>query len=142
MLCVVIPMVWAGSGPGSILYLAALKTVPDDLYEAADIDGAGNWHKVFYITLPRLKFLIVIQFIAAVVGAFKGGTNLILALTGGGPNHATLILGLKIFFTSFVELRFGLGTAMAWILGALLIWFAAHQLKMLARAEFKSGANR
>ena len=138
MLCVVIPFVWAASGPGCIIYLAALKSVPDELYEAADIDGASNWHKVFYIVLPRLKYLIVIQFIAAVVGAFKGGTDYILALTGGGPNEATTILALEIFIRTFMDLRFGLGTAMAWLLGALLIGFTAYQLKMLSRAEFRA----
>jgi len=138
MLCVVIPAVWAGSGPGCILYLAALKTVPEELYEAADIDGASNWHKVFYIVIPRLKYLITIQFIAAVVGAFKGGTDMILALTGGGPNNATSILALEIFFRTFLDLRFGIGTAMAWILGAMLIGFTAAQLKMLSRAEFRA----
>lgn len=138
MLCVVIPAVWAGSGPGCILYLAALKTVPDELYEAADIDGASNWHKVFYIVLPRLKYLIVIQFVAAVIGAFKGGTDYILALTGGGPNNATTILALEIFYRTFMDLKFGIGTAMAWILGAMLIGFTAMQLKMLSRAEFRA----
>jgi multiple sugar transport system permease protein len=140
MLCVVIPTIWAGSGPGCIIYLAALKTVPDELYEAAAIDGASHWHKVLYIVLPRLKYLIVIQFISAVIGAFKGGTDLILALTGGGPNEATKILPLEIFVRTFADLRFGIGTAMAWILGALLIGFTAWQLRMLSRAEFRTGA--
>ncbi len=139
MFCVVLPTVWAGAGPGCLLYLAALKTVPADLYEAADIDGAGVWHKVCYITLPRLKFLIGIQFIAAVVGAFKGGTDYILALTGGGPNDATMILALEIFIRTFMDLRFGIGTAMAWLLGVLLVGFTAYQLKMLTRAEFSAG---
>jgi multiple sugar transport system permease protein len=139
MLCVVIPLVWASSGPGCIIYLAALKGVSDDLYEAAEIDGAGFWHKVVYIVLPRMKFLIVIQFIAAVIGAFKGGTDFILALTGGGPNGSTTILALEIFFRSFLGLDFGIGTAMAWILGALLIGFTAWQLKMLSNAEFSGG---
>ncbi len=139
MLCVVIPLVWAASGPGCIIYLAALKGVSDDLYEAAEIDGAGFWHKVVYIVLPRMKFLIVIQFIAAVIGAFKGGTDYILALTGGGPNGSTTILALEIFFRSFLGLDFGIGTAMAWILGALLIGFTAWQLKMLSNAEFSGG---
>ncbi len=75
MLCVVLPTIWAGAGAGSILYLAALKTVPDELYEAAEMDGARIWHKIFYITLPQLKYLIVIQFIAAVIAAFQGGTD-------------------------------------------------------------------
>lgn len=139
MLCVVLPTIWAGSGAGSILYLAALKTVPDELYEAAEMDGARIWHKIFYITLPQLKYLIVIQFIAAVIATFQGGTDYILALTGGGPNHATLIVPLEIFFRTFLQLQFGVGTAMAWLLGIILIWFTATQLKMLSRAEFKGG---
>jgi len=139
MLCVVIPTIWAGSGPGCIIYLAALKTVPDELYEAAAMDGASHWHKVLYIVLPRLKYLVVVQFISAVIGAFKGGTDLILALTGGGPNEATKILPLEIFVRTFADLRFGIGTAMAWILGSLLIGFTAWQLRMLSRAEFRAG---
>jgi len=138
MLCVVIPTVWASAGPGCILYLAALKTVPDDLYEAADIDGASNWHKVFYIVLPRLKYLIMIQFIAAVIGAFKGGAEFVLILTGGGPQDATMLLALEIFIQTFLDLKYGIGTAMAWLLGGLLIGFTAYQLKLLSNAEFKS----
>lgn len=138
MLCIIIPGVWASTGPGCIIYLAALKSVPDELYEAAEIDGAGHWHKIFYIILPRLKYLIVIQFVAAVISAFKGGEEMILVMTGGGPNDATTILSLEIFFRTFVELNFGLGTAMAWIIGALLIAFTAYQLKLLSRAEFKA----
>lgn len=138
MLCTVLPLVWAGAGPGCLLYLAGLKTIQNELYEAADIDGANAWQKLFYITLPRLKYLITIQFIAAVIGAFKGGTDYILALTGGGPGEATHILGLEIFTRTFMELQFGAGAAMAWLLGGLLIAFTAWQLKMLSGAEFKS----
>ncbi|HTL31148.1 MAG TPA: extracellular solute-binding protein [Tepidisphaeraceae bacterium] len=138
MVCVVIPMIWAGAGHASILYLAALKNVPEEIYEAAEIDGATPWHKIFYIVLPRLKYLIVIQFIAAVIGAFKGGTDYILALTGGGPNESTTVLALEIFFRTFLDLKFGIGAAMAWILGAVLIGFTAYQLKMLSRAEFRT----
>jgi len=142
MLCVALPIVWAGAGPGCLLYLAALKTIPADLYEAADLDGAGVWHKVCYITLPRLKYLIGIQFIAAVIGAFKGGTDYVLAMTGGGPGDATLTLALHIFIRTFMELEFGIGAAMAWLLGALLVGFTAYQLKLLSRAEFRaSGAS-
>lgn len=141
MLCVVIPAVWASAGPGCILYLAALKTVPDELYEAADIDGASNWHKVFYIVLPRLKYLIMIQFIAAVIAAFKGGTEYVLVMTGGGPNDATKLLSLEIFIRTFLELRYGIGTAMAWLLGGLLIGFTAYQLRLLSNAEFRASGS-
>jgi multiple sugar transport system permease protein len=138
MLCVVIPAVWASSGPGCLLYLAALKNVPEELYEAADIDGATNLHKICYIVLPRMKFLIVLQFIAAVTASFKGGTESIMIMTGGGPNGATTIAALEIFYRAFLELDFGMASAMAWIVGVLLIVFTAIQLKMLSRAEFKA----
>lgn len=138
MLCIVIPHVWAASGPGCILYLAALKSIPEELYEAAEIDGASTWHKVCYIVLPRLKYLIIIQFIWAVIGAFKGGAEMILVMTAGGPLDATTILSLEIFFTTFMDLNYGLGTAMAWMLGALLIGFTAYQMKMLSQAEFRT----
>jgi len=138
MVCVVIPGIWAGAGPGCIIYLAALKTVPDELVEAATIDGAGIMQKLAYITLPRIKFLILIQLIGAVVGAFKGGTNFILAMTGGGPNGATRVLGMDIFERTFMELRYGIGAAMAWLLGALVIALTAFQLKRMSRAEFKT----
>ena len=141
MLCIIIPSIWAASGPGCIIYLAGLKSIPDELYEAAAIDGAGFWHKVFYITLPRLKFLIVINLIAALVAAFKGGADQILVMTGGGPNGATTTLSLAIFYRTFMDLDYGVGTAMAWIMGGILIGFTAYQMRLLARAEFKTGSS-
>jgi multiple sugar transport system permease protein len=138
MFCVVLPSVWAGAGPGCLLYLAALMTVPSDLYEAAEIDGCGIWHKICYITLPKLKFLIGIQFIFALVGSFKGGTDFILAMTGGGPSRSTMIVALDIFMRSFMEMDYGVGAAMAWILGALLVGLTAYQMKKISQAEFKT----
>ncbi|MEM6332278.1 MAG: extracellular solute-binding protein [Planctomycetota bacterium] len=138
MFCTVLPIVWATAGPGCLLYLAALKTVPSDLYEAAEIDGAAPLHRLLHITLPQLKYLIGIQFIASLVLAFQGGADYILALTGGGPNGATNILSLEIFIRTFFDLRFGLGTAMAWLLGLLLIGVTAYQLRQLARAQFSN----
>ena len=138
MFCTVLPIVWASAGPGCLLYLAALKTIPGSLYEAAEIDGARPLQKLMHITLPQLKYLIGIQFIAALVMAFQGGADYILALTGGGPNGATNILALEIFIRTFFDLRFGLGTAMAWLLGLLLIGVTAYQLRQLARAQFKA----
>lgn len=141
MACIVIPSVWASSGPGCIIYLAGLKSVPDELYEAAAIDGAGFWHKVFYIVLPRLKFLIVLNLIMAMVAAFKGGADQILVMTGGGPNEATTTLSLMIFYRTFMDLDYGIGTAMAWIMGGILIGFTAYQMKLLSRAEFRAAGS-
>jgi multiple sugar transport system permease protein len=72
----------------------------------------------------------------------KGGGQYILAMTGGGPytpNGQTEVVGLHIYWEAFAYLRFGPATAMAWILGSLLIGFTVLQLKRLKRMEFKTG---
>ena len=140
MICVVIPMVWASAGPGCIIYLAALKTVPEDLVEAAVIDGAGLIQRVSYITLPRIKFLILIQLMGAAIGAFKGGTDFIMVMTGGGPSGATRTLGLDIFQRAWMELKFSEGAAMGWVLGAIVIVMTCQQLLRMSRATFTSAA--
>ena len=140
MICVVIPMVWASAGPGCIIYLAALKTVPEDLVEAAVIDGAGLIQRISYITLPRIKFLILIQLMAAAIGALKGGTNFIMVMTGGGPDGATRTLGLDIFQRAWMELNFSQGAAMGWVLGAIVIVLTCQQLLRMSRATFTTAA--
>lgn len=137
MLSCVIPGIWAGAGPGCLIYLAALKTIPEEQFEASEIDGAGFWHKTTKIVFPGLKALIAINFIGAVAAAFHGATN-ILIMTGGGPNSMTEVASLLIFYEAFARLRFGPATAMAWILGSILIGFTVLQLKKLSEMEFKT----
>lgn len=137
MLCIVIPGVWAGAGPGSIIYLAALKCVPNELYEAAEIDGATIWHKVIHIVFPILKPLIIINFVGAFIGSFQAMQN-IFVMTGGGPQEATYTIGIDIWYNAFMYLKFGYATAMAWILGSLLIGFTVYQLRILKKVEFKA----
>jgi len=141
LLCCLLPTIWAGMGPGCLIYLAALKTIPDDLYEAADIDGAGIFKKVFYVALPSIRALIIINFIGAVIGVMKNGGQIMLVMTGGGPytpNGQTEVIGLHIWWEAFGFLRFGAATAMAWILGSMLIGFTVVQLQRLKNMEFKT----
>lgn len=141
MLSCVIPAVWAGAGPGCLIYLAALKTIPEEQFEAAEIDGAGFWRKTVHIVFPGLKPLIIINFVGAVAGSFHASQN-ILIMTGGGPNGATEVASLRIFYEAFMFLNFGPATAMAWILGAMLIGFTLIQLRRLSRMEFKGASGR
>jgi ABC-type sugar transport system permease subunit/ABC-type glycerol-3-phosphate transport system substrate-binding protein len=138
MLSCVIPAVWAGAGPGCLIYLAALKTIPEEQFEAAEIDGAGFWRKTAMIVFPGLKPLIIINFVGAVTAAFQSSQN-VLIMTGGGPNGATEVAALRIFYEAFMFLNFGPATAMAWILGAMLIGFTLVQLQRLSRMEFRGG---
>jgi ABC-type sugar transport system permease subunit/ABC-type glycerol-3-phosphate transport system substrate-binding protein len=141
MIAVLLPVVWAGMGPGCLIYLAAFKTIPDDLYEAAEVDGAGVRRKIFNITLPSIKMLILINVVGAVTGAFMS-SEMIFAMTGGGPYTpygATEVVGLQLFYNAFLYLKFGVANAMAWVLGFMLIGFTMVQLRNLSRVEFKGG---
>lgn len=141
MAAVLLPVVWAGMGPGCLIYLAALKTIPEEFYEAADVDGAGVIRKIFSITLPSIKMLIMINAVGAFIGAFMSSET-IFAMTGGGPYTpygATEVVGLQLFYTAFTYLKFGVANAMAWVLGFMLIGFTMIQLRTLSRVEFKGG---
>lgn len=137
MAATILPSIWAGMGPGCIIYLAALKAVPEEQYDAADLDGAGVIQKTRHVTLPTIFPLVLINFVGAFIGAFHSSGN-ILIMTGGGPNHATHVMGLEIFFQGYVLANYGQTTAIAWILGSLLIGFAVLQMKIFARMKFST----
>jgi ABC-type sugar transport system permease subunit/ABC-type glycerol-3-phosphate transport system substrate-binding protein len=137
MFAVVLPGIWAAAGPGSILYLAALKNIPAERYEAADLDGASWWMKIRYITLPGIKALMLINLLGVFIGGFKAMEN-IFVLTGGGPLYATQTLGLEIWTNAFLFLKFGYATAAAWVMGAILVGFTLVQIRSLLRMRFST----
>ena len=133
----VLPMLWAGMGPGCLIYLAALKGIPDDLYEAADIDGASFTDKILFVVVPTLRPLLIINFVGVFIASWQAEAN-VLAMTAGGAR--TEVAGLHIFYKAFIFLRLGPATAAAWMLATLLIGFTLYQLRILSRVEFR--ANR
>jgi multiple sugar transport system permease protein len=137
MLALMIPQAWASLGPGCLIYLAALKTVPDDLYEAAAIDGAGFFARVRRVMLPTIRPLILIQLIFALIASFQSA-DLVLIMTGGGPDYATHVVGMEIFLKSYVFLEFGVATAMGWILAFALLGLTVLQMTRLSRVTFKA----
>lgn len=136
MLSIILPGIWAGMGPGCLIYLAALKGIPDEYYEAADIDGAGFLDKLITIVIPLMKPLIMISFVGAFIGSWLGSADNVLAMTAGEAD--TEVAPLNIFYKAFVYLEFGPATAMAWMLGFLLIGFTVYQLRMLSKVEFRT----
>lgn len=139
MFAVVLPGIWAGAGPGSILYLAALKNIPDERYEAADLDGASWWQKLKWITLPGLKPLILINLLGVFIAGFKAMEN-VFVLTGGGPLNSTRTIGLEIWQNAFMFLKFGYATAAAWVMGSILIGFTLVQIKNLTKMRFRTAS--
>ena len=135
MFACVIPTIWAHAGPGCLIYLAALKGVPDDTYEAAEIDGANFFQKIWHVTIPTLKALIIINFVGAFISASQSG-GMILIMTFGRAN--TEVAELHIFKEAYTNLRFGSAIAMAWVLGTMTILFTVQNLKRLSKMEFKT----
>lgn len=136
MIAVVIPGMWAGAGISSLIYLAALKSIDEESYEAAEMDGAGMIQKLRYVTIPYLKPLIIINFVGAFIGTFQNMGN-ILIMTGGGPGQETMVIALRIWLEAYAYLRYSRGVAMAWILGILLITLTVFQLRILRKVEFR-----
>jgi multiple sugar transport system permease protein len=139
MICCILPGVWAGAGMASLIYIAALGSLPQDYYEAAAIDGAGVFARLYHVTLPQLAPLMVINFVGAFIAAFQGMGSIFL-LTFGGPGDATQVLSLQIWKEAYNNLRFSTATTMAWYLGVSLIGFTYLQIRFLRKVEFRQAA--
>lgn len=139
MVCCILPGVWAGAGISSLIYIAALGSLPQDYYEAAAIDGAGILARFRHVTFPQLAPLMVINFVGAFIAAFQGMGSIFL-LTFGGPGDATTVVSLQIWKEAYNNLRFSTATTMAWFLGVALIGFTYLQIRFLRRVEFRQAA--
>lgn len=125
--------VWAAMGGNTMLiFLAGLQGVPQELYDAAAIDGGGTWAKFRHVTLPMLTPTIFFNVVLAVIGALKVFTTAWVA-TQGGPSYATWFFALHIYFEAFQYFRLGYGSALAWVLAAILIFFTWFQVRYSRR---------
>lgn len=125
--------VWAAMGGNTMLiFLAGLQGVPQELYDAASIDGGGTWAKFRHVTLPMLTPTIFFNVVLAVIGALKVFTTAWVA-TQGGPSYATWFFALHIYFQAFQYFRLGYGSALAWVLAATLLFFTWVQVRYSRR---------
>lgn len=121
-------LLWAAVGGNTMLiFLAGLQGVPQELYEAADIDGASGWAKFLNVTLPLLTPTIFFNLVLAVIAALKVFTTAWVA-TAGGPSYATWFFALHIYNQAFPYGRLGYGSALAWVLAVILILFTFFQV--------------
>jgi multiple sugar transport system permease protein len=113
--------VWAAMGGNTMLiFLAGLQGVPQELYEAAEIDGAGAWRKFRNVTLPLLTPTIFFNMVLAIIAALKVFTTAWVA-TKGGPSYATWFFALHIYTEAFQYFRLGYGSALAWVLTVIVM---------------------
>jgi len=133
---IILTQVWQGCGWSMVIYLANLQSIPDDLYESADIDGAGWFRQFLYITFPMLAPAVTITFIIVMIGSFKA-FDIIFAMTGGGPGHATETIGTILIQKGFTEGRYGYGAALGIVMFLFIAVISLIQLKFLKGREEK-----
>ncbi len=113
-----------GVGGSMVIYLAGLKDIPVQLYEAATLDGAGPWHRMRRITLPMLTPVIFFNVVMGTIGAFQTFTQAFI-MTNGGPEDSTQFYALYLFNRAWRYGDMGYASAMAWILFVLVVGITA-----------------
>lgn len=111
-------------GSAMVIFLAALKGVSEDLYEAASIDGAGKWTQFFKITVPLITPVIFYNLITQLCQAFQE-FNAPFLVTKGGPNGATTLISMLIYNNAFLRHKMGMASAQAWILFLIVMTLTA-----------------
>jgi multiple sugar transport system permease protein len=135
----VVVSLWGGIGGGRMMiFLAGLQGVPQELYEAADIDGAGSWRKFWSVTLPMISPTLFFNLVLGVIGALQVFTLAYVA-TLGGPSYATWFYALHIYRQSFEYFRMGYGSALAWIFVVILLVFTYLQISLSRRWVYYAG---
>ncbi|TXK84153.1 carbohydrate ABC transporter permease [Paenibacillus sp. N3.4] len=125
---IIILSVWQ-FGSAMIIFIAGLKQIPTELYEASSADGAGKIRRFFHITLPMLSPVIFFNLVMGVIGSFQTFTSAFV-ITNGGPMNSTQVYAVYLYQVAFGNLHMGYASALAWIL--LLIVAIATSINFLA----------
>jgi multiple sugar transport system permease protein len=130
--CVVLVSVWFSAPFFMVMYLASLKSVPDELYEAASIDGANWWQRIRYVTFPLTRNVIAITMLFSLIGSFAGFT-LVEVLTNGGPLRTTQVLGTAAFMVGIMAGNLPMGAAVSLFMVPILAVAATLILRGIAK---------
>lgn len=125
----VLQATWANAGATVLIYLAALTSVRADLYDAAEVDGAGLWRKIWHVTLPQLRGVLLITLILQVIATFQVFTEPYL-MTNGGPQNATVTVLLQIYNYAFRFGDYGAATALSVLLALFLAVLSAIYFRL------------
>lgn len=120
---------WRAIGYGMIVYLAAMRSIPSDYYEAADLDGASYWVKLRHITLPMLSPTTLFLFVTTFISSMKVFQSVDI-LTGGGPNRSTEVFVYQIYSYAMEDFRMDRAAVMALAFFALLLIITASTMKL------------
>lgn len=126
---VMIVAIWQQVGYSMVLFLAGLQSIPQELYDAGEIDGAVGWNRLRYLTLPMLSPTTFFILIISVIFSFQV-FDLTFIMTNGGPANATNTIVFDIYQNAFVFYRMGVATAVAWVLFFLIFVFTLIQYRL------------
>lgn len=124
--------IWKGVGWNMVVFLAGLQSIPAELYEAAQVDGANNWARFRYITVPLLRSVATFVTVMLLIGAF-GAFIPMFILTQGGPEHSTETLLTYGYTNAFSSFDFGYGAAITYIFAAFVCVISIVQIRLLRR---------
>ncbi len=127
---IVLSVIWKTVGLTMVLLLAGMQSIPDELYEAAEVDGANYWQKLRFITLPLLRRTIALALVLSVIGSLLSFDQFFI-ITSGGPRNSTLSIVYWIFNNSFTYFKMGYGAAMSIVLLVILVILSGLQLYLL-----------
>jgi ABC-type sugar transport system permease subunit len=128
LISLAIAAIWQGFGFETVVFLAALQSIPRELYEAAMIDGAGSWAQFRYVTLPALRPVILFVYIIGVLGSFQLFDQ-VYVMTSGGPINSTESI-VHYLFTKFMNHKLGYSSAIAYIFLIIMVIFAYLQMRL------------
>ncbi|WP_432176211.1 carbohydrate ABC transporter permease [Streptomyces sp. Tue6028] len=129
LVSLVIVATWANLGGTVLIYLAALQSIPGELYEAAELDGANIWQRVRHVTIPQTRFVILMLMLLQIIATMQVFTEPFV-ITGGGPENATVTVLYLIYKYAFLYNDFGGACALSVMLLALLSVFSAVYLRL------------
>jgi multiple sugar transport system permease protein len=129
---------WQGAGASMVIYLAGLQSVPQHLYEAAEIDGAGPWGKFWNVTVPMMSPVLFYNLIVGFIASIQNFV-LVLIMTDGSPANATLVYGLYLYRNAFKFFQMGYASALAWVLLVVIMLITATQFFLAKYWVFYEG---
>lgn len=134
MVAVCLTIIWQFVGLYFIIFLSALQTVPGEILEAADLDGASEWQKTRHIILPSIRHIILISIILCISGSLKT-FDLIYVMTSGGPANSTEVMATYMYNKTFEGLRYGYGSAISVLIFVFSLAIILITTKLLQRKE-------
>lgn len=129
LISLVIVSTWMNMGTATLIYLAALQNIPSELYEAAELDGAGIWKRIRHVTIPQTRLILLLMLMLQIVATMQVFIEPYM-LTGGGPEGSTVTVAYLMFQYAFTNQNYGAAGALGMMLMIVLLVFAAFQLRL------------